>query len=321
MKGVAADEVAKFASLQKHWWDPTGPLRSLHLLNPIRVRYVNNIVRSFGNVGGSSCDTSIGFSRDSGLTPQHQVLDVGCGGGILAESLARIGGTVTGIDACAESIEVAEKRRQQLEANFIASSQAFNWPQRLSYRHVSLFDVVEQEKRQFDVVVASEVIEHVSDARAFLQALCEATKPGGLLFLSTMDKSLKTAIAYIGVAEMLTGLVEPGTHDWRKFIPPDDVTKFAQRFGVRKVDQHYIVTYPDVCQSFVSCNFQVNFCLSKHVNTGHYLWAGRKSSPEAGMQASVPPGEGCVPHAPECNENEFSLQPRGNGSADATESS
>ncbi|TPP47907.1 3-demethylubiquinone-9 3-O-methyltransferase [Leishmania donovani] len=288
MKGVAADEVAKFASLQKHWWDPTGPLRSLHLLNPIRVRYVNNIVRSFGNVGGSSCDTSIGFSRDSGLTPQHQVLD---------------------------------KRRQQLEANFIASSQAFNWPQRLSYRHVSLFDVVEQEKRQFDVVVASEVIEHVSDARAFLQALCEATKPGGLLFLSTMDKSLKTAIAYIGVAEMLTGLVEPGTHDWRKFIPPDDVTKFAQRFGVRKVDQHYIVTYPDVCQSFVSCNFQVNFCLSKHVNTGHYLWAGRKSSPEAGMQASVPPGEGCVPHAPECNENEFSLQPRGNGSADATESS
>ncbi|GET92944.1 3-demethylubiquinone-9 3-methyltransferase, putative [Leishmania tarentolae] len=291
MRGVAADEVAKFAALQKHWWDSTGPLRSLHLLNPIRVRYVNGIVHTIVNEGGSSSERSLAYPSGSGLTPQQQVLDVGCGGGILAESLARIGGTVTGIDACAESIEVAERRRQQLAANFSASSPLFNWPQRLSYRHVSLFDIVEQEKRQFDVVVASEVIEHVSDARAFLQALCEATKPGGLLFLSTMDKSLKTAIAYIGVAEMLTGLVEPGTHDWRKFIPPDDVTNFAQRFGVRKVDQRYIVAYPDLCQSVVSCDFQVNFFLSKTVNTGHYLWAGRKSSPAAAQHETVPPGE------------------------------
>ncbi|CAJ1037038.1 putative 3-demethylubiquinone-9 3-methyltransferase [Leishmania braziliensis MHOM/BR/75/M2904] len=290
MKGVAADEVAKFAALQKHWWDPTGPLRSLHLLNPIRVSYVNDIVRSYAKAGGSLTDASIGLLGSHGITPQHQILDVGCGGGILAESLARIGGTVTGIDACAESIEVAEKRRQEMAANFGASSSPSNWSQRLSYRHVSLFDIVEQEKQQFDIVVASEVIEHVSDARAFLQALCEATRPGGLLFLSTIDKSLTTAIVYIGVAEMLTGFVEPGTHDWRKFIPPDDVTAFAQRFSVRKVDQHYIVTYPDFFQSAVSGDFQVNFCLSNSVNTGHYFWAGRKSPQTEEKRATMPPG-------------------------------
>ncbi|KAG5467011.1 hypothetical protein LSCM1_01190 [Leishmania martiniquensis] len=277
MKGIAADEVAKFAALQKHWWDPRGPLRSLHLLNPVRVRYINSIVRLHGTVGRISDDESRGLLSRTGLTPQHQVLDVGCGGGILAESLARLGGTVTGIDVCAESIDVAEKHRQQLAASYSGPSQLSNWPQRLLYRHVSLFDVVEQEKRQFDVVVASEVIEHVSDARAFLRALCEATKPGGLLFLSTMDKSLRTAITHIGVAEMLTGLVEPGTHDWRKFIPSADITKFAQRFRVHKIDQQYIITYPHLFQSIASHDFQVNFCLSEKVKTGHYFWVGLKS--------------------------------------------
>nr|AGU68169.1 2-polyprenyl-6-hydroxyphenyl methylase/3-demethylubiquinone-9 3-methyltransferase [Crithidia acanthocephali] len=278
MKGVAADEVAKFAALQKHWWDPTGPLRSLHLLNPIRVRYVNDVVRSYGKVASSApSEASVAFLSSPGLTPAHEVLDVGCGGGILAESLARLGGTVTGIDACAESIEVAEKRRQQLATTYASPAALANWSQRLSYRHVSLFDVVWEEKKQFDVVVASEVIEHVSDARTFLQALCDATKPGGLLFLSTMDKSIKTAITHIGFAEKLTGIVEPGTHDWRKFIPPSDMTKFAQRYGVRNVDLQYIVTYPDLFQSIVSRDFQINFCLSKNVNTGHYFWAGLKA--------------------------------------------
>lgn len=288
MKGVAADEVAKFAALQKHWWDPTGPLRSLHLLNPLRVRYVNDIVRSYCKVGSGAAagESAVSFLSSPGLTPSHEVLDVGCGGGILAESLARVGGTVTGIDACAESIEVAEARRRQLAANFTpTAAPSSNWSQRLSYRHVSLFDVVEQEKKQFDVVVASEVIEHVSDARAFLQALCEATKPGGLLFLSTMDKSIRTALTHIAIAEHLTGLVEPGTHDWRKFIPPSDVTKFAQRFNVRNVDQQYIVTYPDLFQSLVTRDFQVNFCLSQNINTGHYLWAGLKSAQTAAPAA------------------------------------
>jgi ubiquinone biosynthesis O-methyltransferase len=278
MKGVAADEVAKFAALQKHWWDPAGPLRSLHLFNPIRVRYINDMVRCYGKVASSTpSEAAIGFHSSPGLTPAHAVLDVGCGGGILAESLARLGGTVTGIDACAESIEVAEKRRQQLATNYAVPTSLANWPQRLSYRHVSLNDVVWTEKKQFDVVVASEVIEHVSDARNFLQALCDATKPGGLLVISTMDKSIKTAITHIGFAERLTGIVEPGTHDWRKFIPPKDVTKFAERFDVRNVDLEYVVTYPDLFQSVVTRDFQVNFCLSKHINTGHYFWVGLKA--------------------------------------------
>ncbi|KPI86491.1 putative 3-demethylubiquinone-9 3-methyltransferase [Leptomonas seymouri] len=278
MKGAAADEVAKFAALQKHWWDPVGPLRSLHLFNPIRVRYVNDMVRSYGKVASSSSsEASVGFLSSPGLTPSHEVLDVGCGGGIFSESLARLGGTVTGIDACAESIEVAEKRRQLFAANAASPTSLANWQQRLSYRNVSLYDVVWEEGKKFDVVVASEVIEHVDDARMFMQALCEATKPGGLLFLSTMDKSLKTAVTHIGIAEKLTGIVEPGTHDWCKFIPPKDMTKFAQRFDVRNVGLEYIVTYPDLFQSVATRDFQINFCLSKNINTGHYFWAGLKT--------------------------------------------
>lgn len=297
VRGVAAEEVAKFSRLQQHWWNPTGPLRSLHLLNPIRTQYINNMVKHYGKCGSN---VAVGFLTSQGLTPQHTVLDVGCGGGILSESLARLGGTVTGIDACAESIEVAKARQQQMidnaKAVYPANQLSQRWESRLQFQPTSLFDIVEKEKVQYDVVVASEVIEHVSDARGFLQALCEATKPGGLLILSSMDKSIKTAISHILFAERITGIVDPGTHDWSKFVPPQDVTTFAARFGVRNVDLQYIITYPDLLQSVATFDFQVNFALSKKINTGHYFWTGVKAShttetPSEGTKASPPPTE------------------------------
>lgn len=267
-KCIAEHEIEKFRRLQRHWWNPTGPLRSLHLFNPVRVQFINEAVSHYGSAGAGALSFLPGGNA---LAQGCRVLDVGCGGGILSESLARLGAAVTGIDACAESIAVAQQRRAQVEA----AGRAF--PQLLNYRHTSLFDVDEE----FDVVVATEVIEHVDDARAFLEALCRATRPGGLLILSTMDKSLRTAVSHIALAEHLTGVVEPGTHDWAKFIPPQSLSEHAQRYGVRQVRTSYIATYPDVFRSVATADFQIGFKLTNAVNTGHYFWAGLKSAPAA----------------------------------------
>nr|AGU68196.1 2-polyprenyl-6-hydroxyphenyl methylase/3-demethylubiquinone-9 3-methyltransferase [Herpetomonas muscarum] len=288
VRGVAAHEIEKFRQMQTQWWNPTGPLRSLHLFNPVRVRYISDVLRNFGTGVG-------GRTGGAFLSPSLQVLDVGCGGGILSESLARLGASVTGIDMCDESVVVADQRRQTA----LAMPSGKEWASRLKYVKASLFDVAAGKETsrdvqsQYDLVVASEVIEHVSDARGFLSALCEATKPGGVLVLSTMDKSVKTYLSHIVAAEHLTGVVTPGTHDWTKFIPPQDMTDFCARPGndVQLVDLQYIVTYPDVCQSLVARNFEINFTTSARLNTGHYFWAGVKSPKATLGKKAISAGE------------------------------
>lgn len=262
-KTIAPHEIEKFRRLKDFWWSPNGALRSLHLFNPVRVQFIRETVQKFGK---QKSGAEIGFM------PDHRILDVGCGGGILSESLARLGATVTGIDACAESVGAATCRLHALRAVESEESSLLN---RIEFREATLLDIV-TEKKQFDVVVASEVIEHVDSARCFLEGLCAATAPGGVLILSTMDKSLRTALTHIALAEHLTGIVPVGTHDWAKFIPPPDMKRFAKRCGVHEVDLRWILTLPDVHQTVVSRKLQLQFALTRKVNTGHYFWAGVK---------------------------------------------
>lgn len=285
-RGVSAAEIEKFRILQRQWWNPNGPLRSLHLFNPVRVQYISHALRRYGCPMGAGASKAAAQAHPSAhsdaafLSPSLSVLDVGCGGGILSESLARLGASVTGIDMCEESIAVAEQHRKDA-----LNSRHNHWAGRLAYKTASLFDVVAEAeeakplKSAYDLVVASEVIEHVSDARGFLAALCKATKPGGLLVLSTMDKTVQTYVSHILLAEQLTGIVAPGTHDWVKFIPPRDVTKYCARPSndVRNVDIQYVVTYPSVFQSAAARSFEVGFSLSRRINTGHYFWTGIKA--------------------------------------------
>ncbi|KAG8346477.1 putative Nodulation protein S (NodS)propane synthetase [Trypanosoma vivax] len=260
---VSAHEIAKFSRLQQHWWNPRGSFGTLHMFNPLRIEFIRSVCKRSHGLPG--------VAKVGGMVPGASVLDVGCGGGILSESLARLGGNVLGIDMCEESLKVAGDRRGLVlrSAPPLAA---------LTYRCASLHTVVEEEKQQFDIVIASEVIEHVDDAASFLEDLCTATKPGGVLVISTLDKSWRTALSHIVVAEYLTHVVEPGTHDWAKFIPPNDIARFALQHRVRQVDLQYILPCPDLLATVVASQLQLTFSLTNTVNTGHYFWAGVKLS-------------------------------------------
>jgi 2-polyprenyl-6-hydroxyphenyl methylase/3-demethylubiquinone-9 3-methyltransferase len=250
-KNVSQAEVAKFRQLQRHWWDPTGPLRTLHMLNPIRVAYINDM-----------CQSHLGAPLSSGL----RVLDVGCGGGVLAESLGRLGGVVEGIDACAESLQVAQDRLQMQQ----------NAGLRVSYVHADV--ATKPQSDAFDVVVVSEVVEHVCDPDEFLAACYRVAKPNGLVIVTTMDKSICTLVSHVLVAEYMLGLLAPGTHDWAKFVPPADLARHAGRHGVDQVSLQHVWAAPSLMTSVAARSLHLNFCLSSSRKSGHYFWTGRKRS-------------------------------------------
>nr|AGU68090.1 2-polyprenyl-6-hydroxyphenyl methylase/3-demethylubiquinone-9 3-methyltransferase [Angomonas deanei] len=299
LKGASEVELRKFQQLVNHWHDPNGALRSLHLFNPIRVGYINDMVRRYGRRVAATGDQSSGnfdyllrsganggqagysaFLANTSGGSKLRVLDVGCGGGILSESLFRLGASVTGIDLVQESVAVANERKGMVLANLNQSSPLYR-EEDLTFRQASLFEVLEEESKAdggYDVVVASEVVEHVDDARAFVKALGDVTKArGGLLIVSTMEKSICSFLSHIVVAETLTGIVAPGTHDWGKFINKKDLSEYlAQHNHIAEVDHKYIASLPDPFQSAATRNLQLQFKLTNAVNTGHYLWTGLK---------------------------------------------
>ncbi|WP_174291771.1 bifunctional 2-polyprenyl-6-hydroxyphenol methylase/3-demethylubiquinol 3-O-methyltransferase UbiG [Sphingomonas bacterium] len=194
---IEPQEAAHFGRLAADWWDPKGSSAMLHRLNPARLRYLREAVDL--HWGGDDR----GFAPLAGRT----ALDVGCGAGLLAEPLARLGAAVTAIDAAPENIVVAEAHARQ-------SALA------IDYRAGSLPAV---RGERFDLVVSLEVIEHVTDPRAFIAGLAAALAPGGLMVLSTPNRTPLSRLALIALGEG-TGMIPRGTHDWRKFLTPDELT-------------------------------------------------------------------------------------------------
>ena len=202
-------EVARFAATAAEWWNPRGPYAPLHRLNPVRVAYIRDRL----------CER---FDRDprslkslDGLS----VLDVGCGGGILAEPLTRLGARVTGIEPAVESVAVARIHAERAGLD-------------IDYR-VATAEKLLAAGESFDVVIASEVVEHVTDPAAFVATLAGLAKPGGVVLLSTLNRTLKSfALAIVG-AEYVLRWVPPGTHDWRKFITPRELRRLTRAAGPR----------------------------------------------------------------------------------------
>lgn len=194
-------EIDRFSALAETWWDADGPMRPLHRLNPVRLAYIRDKL----------CDQ---FDRDpASLKPLEglAIVDVGCGGGLLSEPLARLGADVVGIDAAAENIGVAQAHADETGLA-------------VDYRCTTA-ETLAAEGARFDAVVSMEVVEHVADLGAFLTALAQLTKHDGAVLLSTLNRTPKAwALAIVG-AEYLLRWLPRGTHDWRRFLRPSEAAR------------------------------------------------------------------------------------------------
>lgn len=187
-------EIDKFSAMADEWWDETGKFKPLHKMNPIRISYIKNQI---GKIAGK------------------KILDVGCGGGLISIPFARLKADVTGIDAGEENIKIAK-------------NYALRNGVELDYHTAAIEEFSEHNEAKFDIIFALEVVEHVSDIKTFLEHITKCLKPNGLLFISTINKTLKSFALAKVAAEYILRWVPRGTHDWDKFVKPEellDITK------------------------------------------------------------------------------------------------
>ena len=217
---VDPGEVAKFEAMAAEWWDATGKFKPLHMMNPCRLDYITDQIAAE-------------FNRDltaPGAFEGLRLLDIGCGGGLLSEPMARLGATVVGADAAPTNIEVARIHadRSGLE---------------IDYRNTTA-EALAADGEQFDVVLNMEVIEHVSDPAAYLRACHDLLKPGGLMITSTINRNPKSYMVAIVGAEQIMRWLPRGTHEWKKFITPDELFDLIRGAGLNPVDRKGFVFNP-----------------------------------------------------------------------------
>ena len=226
-------ELAKFAALAQSWWDPQGPSKPLHELNPLRLQYVERIAR----------------------LDQKRVCDVGCGGGLLSEAMARAGAQVLGIDLAQAVLDVAELHA--LEGGVT-----------VDYRAISAEELARERAADFDLVTCMEMLEHVPDPAATLRALATLAKPGGAVVVSTLNRTaLAFAVAILG-AEYLARVLPRGTHEYLKFIRPSELARWGRDAGLELIDLTGISYHPLTRTFHLSAATQVNYLAHFRVGAG-----------------------------------------------------
>ncbi|MDO8875304.1 MAG: bifunctional 2-polyprenyl-6-hydroxyphenol methylase/3-demethylubiquinol 3-O-methyltransferase UbiG [Pseudolabrys sp.] len=230
-------EVERFSKLAATWWDPRGPMAALHKFNPVRLAYIRD-------------QAAARFGRDprkldclKGL----RVLDIGCGAGILSEPLARLGATMVGADPAEENIEAA---RAHAEATGVS----------VDYRATTA-EALAEAGETFDIVLAMEVVEHVVDVPAFVESCASMVKPGGLMFAATLNRTLKSfALALVG-AEYVLRWVPRGTHQWDKFVRPEELERAFEDAGLDVIGERGVIYNPLADQWRLSSDMDVNYML------------------------------------------------------------
>jgi len=221
-------EIAKFEAMAAEWWDLEGKFKPLHMLNPCRLDYITRQIAAE-------------FGRDlTGPTPFAglRILDIGCGGGLLCEPMARLGATIVGVDAAAGNIPVAKIHAEQ--SGLV-----------IDYRHGTA-EAMAADGEQFDVVLNMEVVEHVADPLGFLTACQQLLKPGGLHICSTLNRNPKSYMMAIIGAEHIMRWLPKGTHEWSKFITPDELFELMTNAGLNPVDRKGFQFNPITWRSLIS---------------------------------------------------------------------
>ena len=230
-------EVERFARMAANWWDPRGPMAPLHKLNPVRVGYIRD----------QACARFGREAKHLGCLNGLRILDIGCGAGILSEPLARLGADMIGIDPAAENIEVA---RLHAAESGVA----------VDYRATTAETLAEAGER-FDVVLAMEVVEHVVDVPAFVATCASMVKPGGLLVMATLNRTMKSfALAIVG-AEYILRWLPRGTHQWDKFVKPEELESAIERNELQVIGERGVIYNPLADRWQLSSDMDVNYML------------------------------------------------------------
>jgi 2-polyprenyl-6-hydroxyphenyl methylase/3-demethylubiquinone-9 3-methyltransferase len=212
MNTINKKEIEKFSKIANEWWNPNGKFKPLHKFNPIRIKYIKeNIIKNFN------------LSRKDKPLKNIDILDIGCGGGLLSEPMYRLGANVVAIDASIKNIDIAKfhAKKNNLKINYICAS-----PEKL------------KTKKKFDVILNMEIVEHVDDINLFIRKSSDLLKKNGLMFVATLNKTLKSYIFAIVGAEYILRWLPIGTHEWDKFVKPEDLIKIGKlnNLNLNKLD-------------------------------------------------------------------------------------
>jgi|TARA_B100001741_G_C16549157_1_gene598397 2-polyprenyl-6-hydroxyphenyl methylase/3-demethylubiquinone-9 3-methyltransferase len=207
---INKEEIQKFSNLAEEWWDPNGKFKPLHKFNPIRIKYIKNTIIKQ-------------FKIKNKIKPflNLEILDIGCGGGLLTEPMTRLGGKLTGIDASNRNINIAKihAKKNNLKINYFCSS-----PEKI------------KSKKKYDIILNMEIVEHVDDLNLFIKSSSSLLKKNGIMFIATINKTLKSYLFAIIGAEYVLNWLPVGTHDWFKFVEPDDLEKLCKKNLLRLIE-------------------------------------------------------------------------------------
>ena len=238
---INKEEIQKFSRLAEEWWDVNGKFKPLHMFNPIRIEYITENIKNYFKISNDKADYLEGLN----------ILDIGCGGGLISEPMARLGAKVTGIDASAKNINVAKihSEKNGLKINYLNTS-----PENF------------KEIEKFDIILNLEIVEHVENVNLYIKSCYKLLKKNGLMFTATLNRSFASYIKAIIGAEYVLRWLPIGTHDWNKFIKPEELERFLSQEKFSTLNIKGLEFNPFLNKWKKSDNLSVNYIISSIKN-------------------------------------------------------